>query len=584
MKQPNILFILIDDMGWNDLSCQGSTFYETPNIDSLAEDGLRFTNAYASCPVCSPTRASILSGKYPARVGITQWIGGHSRGRTIGAPYLHQLPLEEKSLASTLKENGYQTYHVGKWHLGEKGYWPEDHGFDVNIGGCHMGHPWNGFFSPYNIPNLADGPEGEYLTDRLTDEAISLLKKSEDKPFFLNLWYYSVHCPIQCPEANRLKYEKKLKEQGLDKYDSYESYKNNTVLERHEFREEIRRRVVQSDPTYAGMIDRLDYNIGRLLEALDELGISDNTMVIFYSDNGGYCNGDNAPTSNKPYRDGKSFMYEGGTREPLLIRWPECIKAGTVTDAQITSPDFYPTILECCDLPLNPEQHADGKSFRDVLINPDSSFDRGPMFWHYPHYNGFGTAPGSSVIEGKWKLIEWLEDKSIELYDLEHDTGETTNIAEANPDTCKDLLAKLNAWRDEVDAKQPLPNPNFPAFLADDYMQHKGQLTREQEQLVLTSESETLSLDDIFESYLNEMLQLKIGEIVRTGNLTKEAGTLMFNDTHDEENFALADLVAALFATPISFRAWKQIPERHLTKELHCSNIPHIEFMPEVEV
>lgn len=458
-SKPNIVFVLMDDMGWRDLSCYGSTFYETPNIDRLAREGMLFSDAYAACPVCSPTRASIMAGKYPATVGVTDWIHHGDfhpcRGKLIDVPYVKGLPLKEVSLASALREGGYQTWHVGKWHLGLRETWPDRHGFDVNVGGCEMGMPPQGYFSPWGIPTLSNGPEGEYLTDRLTDEAIRLIEKSDGRPFFLNLWHYAVHIPIQARPELVEKYRRKAAELALDKQQAIIEGEHFPTEHKRHLR--VQRRVIQSDPAYAAMIENLDTNIGRLLQALERAGKSANTIVIFTSDNGGLATSEGSPTSNRPLAEGKGWMYEGGTREPLIIRWPGVVKAGSVSNAHVTSPDFYPTLLGAARLPLRPEQHVDGVSFEPVLKG--DAFERGPIFWHYPHYGNQGGTPGSSVRWGKWKLIEFFEDSRLELYDLENDPGERNNLAAADPHTCRRLHAALVEWRAKVEAKIPQRNP-----------------------------------------------------------------------------------------------------------------------------
>ncbi|MCP4166938.1 MAG: sulfatase [Chloroflexi bacterium] len=466
MSLPNILFILTDDLGWADLGCYGSSFYETPNLDALAKQSMRFTNAYAACPVCSPTRASILTGKYPATVGITDWIdwtgGVHPcRGRLVDVPYLKNLPNSETILAAALSEGGYATWHVGKWHLGGEGASPQDHGFDVNIGGCHMGDPGaGGYFSPWTIPALADVdiPDGTYLTDYLTDQAIDLVSKHEDGPFFLNLWYYTVHTPIEAKADKIAKYEARARAMGLDKVqacvvgDKFPT--ENTADDR------ILRRVVQSDPVYAAMIESLDENIGRLLAAIDTAGQLENTLVIFTSDNGGLATAAGSPTCNAPLAEGKGWMYEGGTREPLLIKWPGIIPAGSMCSTPITSPDFYPTLLQAAELALMPDQHCDGVSFL-ALLQGDENFERGPIFWHYPHYGNQGGTPGSSVRLGDYKLIEFFEEDRVELYNLRVDLGEKTNLAEAEPDRTAHMKQLLAEWRLSVEAKIPQSNPDW---------------------------------------------------------------------------------------------------------------------------
>jgi len=455
--RPNFIFILIDDMGWKDVGCCGSMFYETPNLDRMAKEGVRFTNAYASCPVCSPTRASIMTGRYPARLGLTDYIGGNARGKLIDAPYIDHLPLEEKTIASALKDAGYRTYHVGKWHLGGEPYYPERHGFDINIAGCHWGAPRT-YFSPYNIPNFENGPDGEYLTDRITDEAVKLIKNNGDKPFFMYLSHYAVHIPIQTPQSYIKKYEQKAKELGLDQQKTFEE--GDFFPCEHKRDRHIIRRLIQSDPSYAGMVENLDENIGRILETVEETGYAQNTVVFFTSDNGGLATAEGSPTCNLPLSEGKGWMYEGGTKEPLLIKYPNVIKPGGVCDFPITSTDFYPTILDMAGLDFLPEQHCDGLSFYG-LLQDGSTMDRDAIFWHYPHYGNQGGTPGSSVRCGDYKLIEFFEDSRLKLYNLLDDVSEENNIAEDKPNITKQLKEMLSDWRASVEAKIPESNPNY---------------------------------------------------------------------------------------------------------------------------
>ncbi len=454
--KPNIIFILIDDMGWRDLGCTGSSFYETPNLDQLAAQGLLFSDAYAACPVCSPTRASIMTGKYPASVGITNFIGGNAKGQLLDAPYLQQLPLEEKTIASALRENGYRTWHVGKWHLGQEPFYPQHHGFDVNVGGCHFGHPPT-YWSPYGIENLADGPEGEYLTDRLTDEAISLIEQEGDAPFFLNFWHYAVHTPIQSPPALIEKYRAKARTLGLDEDGGMEVGEH--FPSEHKKDQRVQRRRFQSDPDYAAMVENLDTNIGRLLEALERSGKSQNTLVIFTSDNGGLSTAEGSPTSNAPLNEGKGWMYEGGTREPLIARWPAKIAAGSRCDVPVTSPDFFPTLAQIAG--IDATENIEGESLLPLLTGEAKSLKREAIFWHYPHYGNQGGTPGSSIRAGDWKLIEFFEDGAIELYNLREDLEEKHNVATQNVEVAERLQTQLRAWRESVEAKIPLRNPDW---------------------------------------------------------------------------------------------------------------------------
>lgn len=462
-RPPSFIVILIDDMGWRDLGCYGSSFYETPRIDRLAAEGLRFTDAYAACPVCSPTRASLLTGKYPATVGITNFIGGNAWGRLMGAPYLKALPRCEVTIAEALRRAGYRTWHVGKWHLGPRGHWPEDFGFEANLGGCHHGYPHQGYFSPYGLPTLPDGPPGEYLTDRLTDEAVRLIRNVGEAPFFLYLSHYAVHTPIQAPAETVAKYEAKARRLKLDPEGPLEPGACFPCL--HKKDQRILRRRVQSHPAYAAMMENLDANVGRVLDALEAAGRARDTVVIFTSDNGGLSTAEGSPTSNAPLSEGKGWMYDGGVREPLLVRWPGVIAPGRVCAEPVTTPDFYPTILEAAGLPLMPEQHCDGVSMLP-LWRGAPQWERGPIFWHYPHYSNQGGTPACAVRAGDWKLIEFFEDNRAELYHLREDIGETRDRSAERPDLVRDLRARLAEWRAAVGARIPAPNPEYEAMLA----------------------------------------------------------------------------------------------------------------------
>jgi len=461
--KPNVLFILLDDFGWTDAGCYGSSFYETPRIDQLAKEGMQFTNAYAACPVCSPTRASILTGKYPARLGVTQWLGGYSEGKLAHVPYVDHLSCEETSLVRVFKDSGYATWHVGKWHLSKNGderfdAYPEKHGFDVNIGGCDWGAPKNGYFAPYGLETLSEGPEGEYLTDRLTDEAVRLIEGSQDEPWFMHLSHYSVHTPIECHEALVEKYRQKSEALGLATEDPFVEGEPFPCL--HKKDQKVVRRVVQSDPVYAAMVENVDSNIGHVLDAIDAAGQRDNTIVIFSSDNGGLATAEGSPTCNAPLHEGKGWMYEGGTRAPLIVRWPSIVPAGAITKQVATSTDFYPTLLECAGLPLLPEQHCDGVSLLPALKG-EADFDRGAIFWHYPHYSNQGGSPGCSIREGDWKLIEFFEDNRLELYNLEDDISEEYDVGDEYPEKRDEMHAKLVEWRKSVLAKIPEVNPEY---------------------------------------------------------------------------------------------------------------------------
>ena len=463
MQKPNFIFILIDDMGWMDLGCYGSEFYETPNIDRLAREGMRFTDAYAACPVCSPTRASILTGRYPASLGVTNYIDwsgkAHpSRGKLVDVPYLGYLPLENHTVASALKDAGYATWHVGKWHLGGPAYYPEKQGFDVNVGGWERGHPHQGYFSPWGIDTLEEGPEGEYLTDRLTDDAIRLIKENDGTPFFLNLWYYTVHTPIQAKQEKIKKYETKARSMGLNTVQTFEE--GDFFPCEHKKTQRIVRRLIQSDPVYAAMIESLDENVGKLLDTLVETGQTEDTVIIFFSDNGGLATSEGSPTCNAPLAEGKGWMYEGGSREPLLVKWPGNVAPGSICETPITSTDFYPTLLEMAGLDLIPEQHKDGVSLVPLLTG-SGALEREDIFWHYPHYANQGGTPGSSIRSGDYKLIEFYEDAHLELYNLRDDINESQNLIDELPDIGARLKQKLEAWRVSIKAKKPEPNSDY---------------------------------------------------------------------------------------------------------------------------
>jgi arylsulfatase A-like enzyme len=449
-EKPNIVFILVDDLGWADLGCYGGTFYETPNLNRLAKEGMRFTDAYSASPVCSPTRASILTGKYPARLGITDWLPGRKDqpSQKLKRPQLPaDLLLEETTLAEALRDGGYNTAFFGKWHLSDSpAHWPEHQGFELNLGGCEKGTPPS-YFSPYKLPNLPDGPEGEYLTDRLTSEAIRFIEQHRDKPFLVYLSHYAVHTPLQAKAALLEKY--KAKAAKLPAGESSEFLTDNGRAVRQ----------VQNRPDYAAMVENLDENVGRILEKLAALRLDENTIVIFTSDNGGLSTAEGSPTSNLPLRAGKGWAYEGGVREPLLIKWPGVTKPDRVCNKPVSSPDFFPTILEMAGLPPLPHQHLDGTSLVPELKSANSP--ERPVFWHYPHYSNQGGFPYGAVRLGDFKLIEWYEDMRVELYDLRNDIAEKNDLATEKPKTAAALTARLHGWRADVKAQMPEPNPSY---------------------------------------------------------------------------------------------------------------------------
>jgi len=446
---PNFVFILVDDLGWTDLACQGSKYFETPNLDRLANQGMRFTNGYAACAVCSPTRAAVQTGRYPARVGVTDWIRAKFQGGNIGPdgqnptgyvggknrPVLCPvnplfMELDELSIAEALKPAGYVSCYIGKWHLGQKAQFPERQGYDVNHGGCDLGQPPS-YFDPYasqrkfyEIPNLPPRKPGEYLTDREADEAVGFIRENRNKPFFLALGHYCVHTPLQG------------KKDVVSKYDA--KPKTN-----------------QKNAVYAAMVESVDDAAGKVMAALDELGLSDRTVVIFTSDNGGLL----GPTDNAPLRSGKGFPYEGGIRVPLIVRWPGVVEPAATTDVPAISCDFFPTILAAAGVPLPDDREIDGVSLLPVLLGEGGLPPR-PLLWHFPHYRG-GLGPYSIIREGDWKLIRRYDTGKRELYNLAEDLSETTDLAEKLPGRVADLDAQLDTLLKETNAKLPKPNPEY---------------------------------------------------------------------------------------------------------------------------
>lgn len=453
--RTNVVFFLADDLGWRDLGAWGSTFYETPNADRLASEGMRFTAGYAACPVCSPTRASIQSGKYPARLATTDYFGAAQpdkwdrNTRLLPAAYSEALPLGETTIAEAFKEGGYATFFAGKWHLGPEGSWPEHQGYDVNKGGCHSGAPLppGRYFSPYGNPRLEDGPPGEHLPDRLASETVKFIEASKDRPFFAFLSFYSVHTPLMTRPELKAKYEAKAKALA-PKEPAWLPEGSRQA------------RQIQDHAVYAGMVEAMDQAMGRVLDALDRLNLAERTVVCFMSDNGGLSTSEGSPTSNVPLRAGKGWLYEGGIREPMMIRWPGVTRPGAVCEQPVVSTDFYPTLLEIAGLPPKAAQHVDGLSLVPLLRGADAP-RRDGIFWHYPHYGNQGGAPGGAIRAGDWKLIEWYEDGKLELFNVKDDVGEKKDLAGAEPEKARALAARLGAWRESVGARMPAPNPSY---------------------------------------------------------------------------------------------------------------------------
>lgn len=460
----NFVFILIDDLGQRDLGCYGSKFYRTPSTDRLAADGMRFTDAYAACPVCSPTRASIMTGKYPARLHLTDWLPGRPDrpDQRLNRPIINQeLPLAEVTIAERLKAAGYVTAHVGKWHMGGEGFGPQQQGFDINIAGDHTGSPLS-YFAPFKartkdghgrpMPGLEQAPDGEYLTDRLTTEAEKIIEDNRDKPFFLYFAHYAVHAPMKAKAGMIAKYPQVTDKPGQ-----------------------------QTNAIYAAMVESMDESVGRILKKLDDLKLAGRTVVFFTSDNGGLSvrEGPSTPaTINAPLREGKGYLYEGGIRVPLIVRGPG-IKPGSTSTTPMSSVDYFPTILELAGLPpgvppsggsaAGPKPPGPAKAVTSdkidgislvPLLKGGTNAPR-PLFWHYPHYSNQGGKPGGVIREGDFKLIEFYETGRVELFDLK--SGENRNLAEepAHAARVKAMVAKLDTWRIQAGAQMMLPNPDY---------------------------------------------------------------------------------------------------------------------------
>ncbi|MEM8484830.1 MAG: sulfatase [Bacteroidota bacterium] len=436
LDKPNIVLIYIDDLGWRDVGFNGSTYYETPNIDSLASAGIVFTNGYANAPNCAPSRASLMTGMYAPRHGIYT-VASAARGKAENRKMIPvenetTLDLDFVTLAEALQGAGYTTGHFGKWHLGHEGNFPEDQGFDVNVAGHHRGSPPGGHFSPYKNPTLDDGPEGEYLTDRLTDEALAFIEQYNASPFFLYLTHYAVHTPIQGQEDRTARYQEKPATDD------------------------------QQNATYAAMIESVDIGVGRVLESLDALGLTENTLVIFYSDNGGAIQA----TSNAPLRGYKGMLYEGGIRVPLAMKWPAAIPAGQADDTPVIGTDFYPTFAQIAGFAL--PQQKDGESLLP-LITGEGKLGARNLHWHFPAYlekagpmtEPWRTTPAAAIRSGEYKLIEFFEDNRLELYNLSTDPGESRNLAAEMPDKVAALHKMMEDWRIATDAAMPTMKPEY---------------------------------------------------------------------------------------------------------------------------
>jgi arylsulfatase A len=430
-QQLNVVFILVDDLGWTDFGCFGSDLYRTPNIDKLAQDGMRFTAAYSACCVCSPTRAAVLTGKYPARLHVTDWIPGQvpANPKLLPPDWTKHLPANEPTIAQAFRAAGYATASIGKWHLGGPDYYPEKFGFDVNVAGTFAAQPRT-YFAPWKIATLTEGRDREYLTDRLGNEAVKFITANKDRPFFLYLPHFAVHLPIQAPPDLVKEYRDRLKP-GL----------------RH------------TNPTYAGMVERVDATVGQVRATLADLGLADRTAIVLTSDNGGHL----PTTTNAPLRAGKASCYEGGVRVPLIVYWPGVTAAGSESAVPVMSIDYYPTLLEMAGVKGPADNRPDGASIVP-LLRRTGTLAREALFWHYPHYQLYqqeGTTPYGAVRAGDYRLIEHYDDQPVELYNLAADVGERTNLAAAQPERVKALRDRLHAWRTAVGAQMPSPNAAY---------------------------------------------------------------------------------------------------------------------------
>lgn len=426
-QQHNVIFLLVDDMGYADVGAYGNTYHQTPNIDRLAAAGMRFTDGYAAAPNCSPTRTSILTGRWPARVGITQYLPGNylPYAKLLQAELPEGLPLEETVLAEPLKAAGYATASIGKWHLGSGRYLPERRGFDLNFAGAQWGSH-RSMFAPHPRLNIPGAHEGDYLTDRLTLESEKFIEANRNRPFFLYLPLYSVHGPIQGKKELIAKYKNRTDPTGRD------------------------------HATYAAMVEGVDECVGRLVAKLRALGLEERTVFFFFSDNGGV----ESRAFNGGFRRGKGWLFEAGIREPTIVKWPGVVEPASVCDTPVSSVDFYPTILEIAGAADTAGHTSDGLSLVP-LLKQTGGLDRDTLYWHYPHYSNAGSPPTGAIRQGDHKLLEFFEDGHIELYNLADDPAEKTDLARRMPSKAKALHEKLIQWRESVDAKMPPPNPDY---------------------------------------------------------------------------------------------------------------------------
>lgn len=437
------VLIVVDDLGYMDIGAYNpKTFYETPNIDRLAKEGLKFTDGYAANPVCSPTRFGIQTGRYPTRRAATNFFGGNRSGKFAPAEMVHRMDLEEITIAEALKEQGYATFFAGKWHLGPtEEFWPTKQGYDVNAGGFKAGGPYGGkkYFSPYGNPRLSDGPDGEHLPDRLASDTCKFMEENKEKPFFAMLSFYSVHTPLIGRPDLVAKYKKKAAEIQGPEFGTEEQ-----VLGKRERKV----RILQKHAIYAAMVEAMDEAVGKVMKKIKELGLEDEVVICFTSDNGGLSTSEGLPTSNLPLRGGKGWVYEGGIREPFIVKWPGVTQAGQISEVPVMSTDFFPTFVKASG--GEPKETIDGVDLMPLLKGGE--LKRDALYWHYPHYSNQGGFPGGAIRMGDWKLVERYEDGRVHLYNLQDDIGEKNDVSADHPKRVTEMRAKLHQWYGEVDA------------------------------------------------------------------------------------------------------------------------------------
>jgi arylsulfatase A-like enzyme len=487
VKKPNVIFILADDLGVNDLSYTGSKYYETPNIDRIANEGIVFTQGYATCQVCSPSRASILTGQFPASHGITDWIGAatgeqwakNNNTKILPSEYIHAIPNEDITIAEAMKSGGYKTFFAGKWHLGDNPSNPENNGFDINKGGWEVGNPKGGYYAPWDNPKLEYKYKGENLTMRLAQETVNFITENKDKPFFAYLSFYAVHSPIETTEEKWSKYRNKAEAQGIPN----SGFKMERILPI---------RVVQDNPVYAGLIESMDDAVGFLLDKLKELNLDKNTIIVFTSDNGGVASGDGSSTSNLPLRGGKGYQWEGGIRAPYFIKVPYLKNGSKKIEYPVSGIDFYPTLLDLAGIQIKPTQKIDGISLVPLLKG--KSLNNRALFWHYPHYGNQGGEPVSIIRREEWKLIHYWEDGHDELYNLSKDSGENHDLSKNNETVAVKLRKELDAFLADTKANIPVVNPKY-----DDALSKKQYENRKTKMLLDTEKQRKNLLDKNFQ-------------------------------------------------------------------------------------